>query len=87
MHAQRNAAQSVTEEHFSVEPRTKIEEFIADGNENRFVRLETGRNSRQFRRQALRQSDQREFAGTTAQGASSSTPFDVGCAAVTLQFS
>ena len=43
VHAQRNASQSVTEERFSVEPRTKVDEFIADGNENRFVRLESGR--------------------------------------------
>ena len=43
VHAQRNASQSVTEERFSVEPRTKVDEFIADGNENRFVRLDSGR--------------------------------------------
>ena len=43
VHAQRNASQSVAEERFSVEPRTKVDEFIADGNENRFVRLESGR--------------------------------------------
>ncbi len=43
MHAQRNAAQIIAEEKFSVEPRVKTDEFIADGNANRFVRLETGR--------------------------------------------
>jgi transglutaminase-like putative cysteine protease len=43
MHAQRNASQTISKERFSVEPRTKVEEFIADGNANRFIRLETGR--------------------------------------------
>ena len=43
MHAQRHASQTVLQETFVVEPRTKVKEFIADGNENRFVRLETGR--------------------------------------------
>ena len=43
MHAQRNATQTILEERFAVEPRTKVDEFIADGNFNRFVRLETGR--------------------------------------------
>ena len=43
MHAQRNSMQTILEERFSVEPRTKVDEFIADGNFNRFVRLETGR--------------------------------------------
>jgi transglutaminase-like putative cysteine protease len=43
LHAQRNASQTVLEEHFAVEPRVKIEEFVADGNDNRFIRLETGR--------------------------------------------
>jgi transglutaminase-like putative cysteine protease len=43
MHAQRNASQTISKEHFSVEPRTRVEEFTADGNANRFIRLETGR--------------------------------------------
>ena len=43
MHAQRNASQMISEEHFTVEPRTKTDEFIADGNANRFIRLETGK--------------------------------------------
>src|SRR4029078_3493629 len=43
MHAQRNASQTISKEHFSVEPRTKVDEFVADGNANRFIRLETGR--------------------------------------------
>lgn len=43
VHIQRNASQTISQERFSVEPRTKVEEFIADGNANRFVRLETGR--------------------------------------------
>src|SRR4051812_7057451 len=43
MHAQRNSMQTILEERFSVEPRLKVDEFIADGNFNRFVRLETGR--------------------------------------------
>jgi transglutaminase-like putative cysteine protease len=43
MHAQRNASQSVLSEEFSVEPKTKVEEFVATGSANRFVRLETGK--------------------------------------------
>jgi transglutaminase-like putative cysteine protease len=54
MHAQQNASQSVSQEQFSVEPPTKVEEFIADGNANRFVRLETGRKKHlSIRYQAL----------------------------------
>ena len=43
IHAQRNAGQTILEEQFSVEPYVKIEEFSPDGDENRFVRLETGK--------------------------------------------
>jgi transglutaminase-like putative cysteine protease len=43
IHAQRNAGQTILEEHFSVEPYVKVEEFSPDGDENRFVRLETGK--------------------------------------------
>ena len=43
VHAQRNASQTISHERFSIEPRIKVEEFIADGNANRFVRLQTGR--------------------------------------------
>lgn len=43
LHAQRNASQVISQEQFTVEPRTKVDEFIADGNANRFIRLETGR--------------------------------------------
>jgi transglutaminase-like putative cysteine protease len=46
VHAQRNASQSISKERFTVEPRTKVEEFIADGNANRFIRLETGRKKK-----------------------------------------
>ena len=42
IHAQRNAAQSIIEEKFSIEPSLEVEEFTADGNANRFIRLETG---------------------------------------------
>jgi len=43
IHAQRNASQTISHEKFSIEPATKAEEFTADANGNRFVRLETGR--------------------------------------------
>ncbi len=43
VHAQRNAAQTILEEKFVIEPKLKIEEFTADGNGNRFIRLETGK--------------------------------------------
>jgi transglutaminase-like putative cysteine protease len=46
IHAQRNPSQTILEEHFSVEPYVKVEEFLADGGENRFVRLETGRKKK-----------------------------------------
>jgi transglutaminase-like putative cysteine protease len=43
IHAQRNVGQTILEEQFSVEPYVKVEEFSPDGDENRFVRLETGK--------------------------------------------
>jgi transglutaminase-like putative cysteine protease len=43
MHAQRSESQAILEEKFSIEPRTKVEEFTTDDHANRFVRLETGR--------------------------------------------
>ncbi|MFO0900129.1 MAG: transglutaminase family protein [Pirellulales bacterium] len=46
IHAQRNPSQTILEEHFSVEPYVKVEEFLVDGGENRFVRLETGRKKK-----------------------------------------
>jgi transglutaminase-like putative cysteine protease len=42
IHAQRNPAQTILEERFSVEPYVKVEEFLSENGENRFVRLETG---------------------------------------------
>ena len=46
IHAQRNAGQTILEEQFSCDPYVKIEEFSPDGDENRFVRLETGKKKR-----------------------------------------
>lgn len=43
IHAQRTPSQTILEEHFQVEPYVKVEEFLSDNGENRFVRLETGR--------------------------------------------
>lgn len=43
IHAQRTSSQTILEEHFTVEPYLKVEEFLSDNGENRFVRLETGR--------------------------------------------
>src|SRR5687767_1907346 len=43
IHAQRCASQTILEEQFHVEPYVKVEEFLSDNGENRFVRLETGR--------------------------------------------
>jgi transglutaminase-like putative cysteine protease len=43
IHAQRTASQSILAEKFTIEPRTKVEEFTTDDHANRFVRLETGR--------------------------------------------
>ncbi len=44
IHAQRNGAQHVLEESFSVEPDLEYEEFVPDGSANRFVRLHTGKH-------------------------------------------
>lgn len=46
VHAQRSASQAILEEKFTIEPRTKVEEFTTDDHANRFVRLETGRKKR-----------------------------------------
>jgi transglutaminase-like putative cysteine protease len=46
IHAQRTPSQTILEEHFSVEPYVKVEEFLADNGENRFVRLDTGRKKK-----------------------------------------
>lgn len=43
LHAQRNAAQTVHEEHFSVEPKVPFNEFVAHSAGNRFVRVQTGK--------------------------------------------
>lgn len=43
VHAQRNAGQTILEEQFAVEPYVKVEEFSTEGDENRFVRLDTGK--------------------------------------------
>ena len=45
-HAQRTAAQTVLQEEFTIEPKVRVSEFTADGTENRFVRLETGRHKK-----------------------------------------
>lgn len=42
VHAQRNSAQVVVEEQFSIEPKVSFSEFLAEGSGNRFVRVETG---------------------------------------------
>ena len=42
VHAQRNSAQVVLEERFSIEPTVTFNEFLAEGSGNRFVRVETG---------------------------------------------
>lgn len=46
VHAQRTASQSILEEKFTINPRTKVEEFTTDDHANRFVRLETGRRKK-----------------------------------------
>lgn len=46
IHAQRSSSQSVVDEHFSVDPPLPFEEFLAQGSENRFIRLKTGRAKR-----------------------------------------
>jgi transglutaminase-like putative cysteine protease len=43
IHAQRSASQTILEEHFTVEPYIKVEEFLSDNGENRFIRLNTGK--------------------------------------------
>jgi len=42
IHAQRNSAQTVLHEEFSISPELKVAEFTLTGSENRFIRLETG---------------------------------------------
>src|SRR4051794_4132368 len=42
IHAQRSASQIVVDERFTVDPPLQFEEFIAQGSENRFIRLKTG---------------------------------------------
>ena len=44
VHAQRSASQTIVDEQFSVEPEVTVEAFPSEGNDSRFVRLETGRN-------------------------------------------
>jgi hypothetical protein len=42
LHAQRNAAQTILDEQFSVDPKVKVGEFVAEAAGNRFVRVQTG---------------------------------------------
>ncbi len=44
VHAQRNPSQTVVQEEFVIEPKVRLDEFIAEGTENRFIRLDTGRH-------------------------------------------
>jgi transglutaminase-like putative cysteine protease len=46
VHAQRNIAQTVLREQFSTTPETKATEFLVEGLDNRFVRLEIGAGKR-----------------------------------------
>jgi transglutaminase-like putative cysteine protease len=46
IHAQRNPSQTILEESFRVEPHVKVEEFLSEVGENRFVRLETGKHKK-----------------------------------------
>jgi len=46
IHAQRSASQSVVSERFTVDPPVPFEEFIAQGSDNRFIRLKTGKAKR-----------------------------------------
>ena len=46
VHAQRSIAQTVLREQFSTTPETKATEFLVEGLDNRFVRLETGASKR-----------------------------------------
>lgn len=43
IHAQRKSGQMILDERFSVEPDVKVEEFLLENGENRFIRLHTGR--------------------------------------------
>jgi transglutaminase-like putative cysteine protease len=43
VHAQQNAAQTVLEEHLTIEPRLRSEMVLPTGSENRFIRIETGK--------------------------------------------
>lgn len=43
IHAQRSSGQTILAEKFTVEPFIKVDEFLAENGQNRFVRLETGR--------------------------------------------
>ncbi len=43
IHAQRSASQTILEEQFTVEPYIKVEEFLSENGENRFIRLNTGK--------------------------------------------
>jgi transglutaminase-like putative cysteine protease len=45
VHALRTPSQEILEEHFSVEPKVRCEEFLSTNGENRFVRLDTGKAS------------------------------------------
>src|SRR5690242_20360997 len=40
VHALRTPSQEILEEHFSVEPKVRCEEFLSTNGENRFVRLD-----------------------------------------------
>jgi transglutaminase-like putative cysteine protease len=44
IHAHRNASQTVLQEEFAIEPNMRAGEFVTEGTENRFLRLETGRH-------------------------------------------
>ena len=46
VHAQRSASQTVLDEEFLVKPRMKFREFTADGGDNRFIQLNTGRHKK-----------------------------------------
>jgi transglutaminase-like putative cysteine protease len=46
VHAQRNASQTILKEQFEVSPEVRITEFTTPGSDNRFVRLETGRQKK-----------------------------------------
>ncbi len=46
VHAQRNSAQVVLEEQFSITPKVTFSEFLAEGSGNRFVRVQTGKRKK-----------------------------------------